>query len=203
MGFATLRVINEDRVAPGQGFGAHAHRDMEILTYVLEGALEHRDSLGNGSVIRPGDVQRMTAGRGISHSEFNASQTQPVRFLQMWVLPEAYGLTPGYEQKHFPPDTLANQLRLVASRSGHHGSITIHQAVEVYASRASAGHLERFAAESPVALWLQVAEGRLEALGETLGAGDGLGVEDVQNLEIRALEASHYLLYQFNGTSAR
>jgi redox-sensitive bicupin YhaK (pirin superfamily) len=199
MGFATLRVINEDRVAPGQGFGTHGHRDMEILTYVLEGALEHRDSLGNGSVIRPGDVQRMSAGRGIRHSEFNASKTDVVRFLQMWVLPETANLEPGYEQKHFAKDALENQLRLVASRSGHDGSIKIHQAVDLYASHATAGHVQHFAAENPVALWLQVAAGRLEVRGETLTAGDGLGVDGIERLDIRALEASHYLLYRFNG----
>jgi len=198
MGFATLRVINEDRVAPGQGFGAHGHRDMEILTYVLEGALEHRDSLGNGSVIRPGDVQRMTAGSGIRHSEFNASQSDPVRFLQMWVLPDAADLTPGYEQKHFAPGELENQLRLIASRSGDEGSVSLHQAVAVYASRPGAGHVEDVTAERPVAYWLQNIEGRLEVNGRTLDAGDGLGVEAADHLQISALEDGHYLLYRFD-----
>ncbi|MGE0622063.1 MAG: pirin family protein [Pseudomonadales bacterium] len=198
MGFATLRVINEDRVVPGEGFGAHGHRDMEILTYVLDGALEHRDSLGNGSVIRPGDVQRMTAGRGIRHSEFNASSSEPVHFLQMWVLPEAEQLTPGYEQKHFAPEMLRDQLRLIASRDGDEGSVSIHQAVDLYASHASTGHVEEVAIDTPVEFWLQVVAGRLEVAGETLAAGDGLGLEGVEHLEIRALEDSHYLLYRFN-----
>lgn len=198
MGFAALRVINEDRVTPGQGFGTHGHRDMEILTYVLDGALEHRDSLGNGSVIRPGDIQRMTAGRGIRHSEFNGSQTEPVHFLQMWVLPEAADLTPDYEQRHFAPEMLENRLRLIASREGRDGSVRIHQAVDLYASRARAGHVEAVQIEQPAALWLQVAEGRLEADGETLEAGDGLGLEGVEHLELRALTGSHYLLYRFN-----
>lgn len=198
IGFATLRVINEDRVVPGQGFPTHGHRDMEILTYVLEGALEHRDSLGNGSVITSGEVQRMTAGRGIRHSEFNASQTEPVRFLQMWVLPEATGLTPGYEQKRFAADALEDRLQLLASRSGHDGSVKVHQAVDLYASRAGAGHVERFAAPRPMALWLQVVEGRLEVLDETLESGDGFGIEAADGLDIKVLEASHYLLYQFD-----
>src|SRR5256886_2212453 len=132
MGFRVLRVINEDRVAPGSGFPTHSHRDMEILTFVLEGALEHKDSLGNGSVIRPGDVQRMTAGTGISHSEFNPSRTEPVHFLQVWIHPEQEGLKPGYEQRAFPDAERRGQLRLVASRNGSDGSVTIHQDVKLY-----------------------------------------------------------------------
>jgi hypothetical protein len=126
MGFRHLRVINEDRVAPGQGFGTHPHRDMEILTYVLEGALEHKDSMDNGSMIRPGDVQRMTAGTGVTHSEFNPSATEPVHLLQIWILPERRNLTPGYEQKTFPPERLEGGLRVVASRDGREGSVTVH-----------------------------------------------------------------------------
>ncbi|HLT92764.1 MAG TPA: pirin family protein, partial [Woeseiaceae bacterium] len=134
MGFGPLRVINEDRVAPGQGFGAHGHRDMEIISYVLEGALEHRDSLGNGSVIRPGDVQRMSAGTGVRHSEFNASETELVHFLQIWILPERPGGEPGYEQKSFPEDERRGRLRLIGSRDGREGSVTIQQDVDLYSS---------------------------------------------------------------------
>jgi redox-sensitive bicupin YhaK (pirin superfamily) len=129
MGFAALRVINEDKVTPGQGFGTHGHRDMEIISYVLEGALAHKDSLGNGSVIRPGDVQRLSAGTGMQHSEFNASTTEPVHFLQIWLLPEQQGMQPSYEQKTFTESEKRGQLRLVGSRDGREGSITIHQDV--------------------------------------------------------------------------
>ncbi len=134
MGFGHLRVINQDRVQPGRGFGTHGHRDMEILSYVLEGALEHKDSMGNGSVIRPGDVQRMTAGTGVMHSEFNPSRDHAVHFLQIWIVPERKGLAPGYEQKRFEPEEKAGRLRLIASRDGAGGSVTIHQDARVFAA---------------------------------------------------------------------
>ena len=134
MGFGPLRVINEDRVQPGRGFDTHGHRDMEIISYVLDGALEHKDSMGNGSVIRPGDVQRMSAGTGVRHSEFNASETEPVHFLQIWILPEKQGLEPGYEQRHFAADEKRGQLRLVGSRDGREGAVTIHQDSDLYAT---------------------------------------------------------------------
>ncbi|MEZ5557893.1 MAG: pirin family protein [Pseudomonadales bacterium] len=209
MGFAQLRVINEDRVAPGQGFAAHGHRDMEILSYVLEGALEHRDSLGNGSVIRPGELQRMSAGTGIRHSEFNASNETPVRFLQIWVQPERNGLQPGYEQRQFDDRELADQLRLVASRSGEAGSVTLHQHLNVYASRPRAGHVAAFAPAygSAAPIWLQLIAGRLIVAGVQLGAGDGLGLEGLPEsgrIAIEALDASHYLLFEFApGASGR
>src|SRR5438067_2753920 len=139
MGFRSLRVINDDRVAPGGGFGTHGHRDMEILTYVLEGALEHRDSLGTGSVIRRGDLQRMSAGTGIRHSEFNPSPSEPVHFLQIWLLPERSGLRPGYEQKTFPDAEKRGRLRLVAARDGREGAVTIHQDVDLYAALLASG----------------------------------------------------------------
>jgi redox-sensitive bicupin YhaK (pirin superfamily) len=139
MGFRTLRVINDDRVIPGAGFSEHSHADMEIISYVLEGALEHKDSMGNGSVIAPGDVQRMSAGTGITHSEYNASQTEPVHFLQIWIIPEAEGLPPGYEQKRFPPEERQGRLRLIGDRWGTEGAITIHQNAAIYATEIAEG----------------------------------------------------------------
>jgi len=176
MGFASLRVINEDKVAPGQGFGTHGHRDMEIISYVLEGALEHKDSIGTGSVIRPGDVQRMSAGTGIRHSEFNASKTEPVHFLQIWILPEQEGIEPGYEQKTFPEAEKRGTLRLVGSRDGRDGSITIHQDVDLYATALQDGEeVSHSLAEGRVA-WLQVARGTVQLNNQTLSAGDGAAI---------------------------
>ncbi|MEJ2258146.1 MAG: pirin family protein, partial [Woeseiaceae bacterium] len=165
MGFGPLRVINEDRVRPGEGFATHGHRDMEIISYVLDGALEHKDSLGTGSIIRPGDVQRMTAGTGVHHSEYNASATDPVHFLQIWILPERDGLEPGYEQKAFPAEEKLGRLRLVGSRDGRDGSVTIHQDVDLYAALLGAGDeiAHRFA-EGRYG-WLQVARGSVRLEG--------------------------------------
>ena len=180
MGFADLRVINEDKVAPGQGFGTHGHRDMEIISYVLEGALEHKDSIGTGSVIRPGDVQRMSAGTGIRHSEFNASQTEPVHFLQIWILPEQEGIAPGYEQKTFTKEEKRGRLRLVGSRDGREGSITIHQNVNFYAASLQNGEtVNHSLAEGGVA-WLQVARGAVQLNEQMLTAGDGAVIEESQ-----------------------
>jgi redox-sensitive bicupin YhaK (pirin superfamily) len=176
MGFGPLRVINEDKVAPSQGFATHGHRDMEIITYVLEGALAHKDSLGNGSTMRPGDVQRMSAGTGIRHSEYNASDSDPVHFLQIWILPEQDGLAPSYEQTHFNSAEKRGQLRLVGSRNGQEGSVSIHQDVNLYATM-----LEPYEtvthplAEGRIA-WVQVAWGAITLNGETLTAGDGAAV---------------------------
>jgi len=194
MGFRSLRVINDDRVAPGQGFGEHRHRDMEIVSYVLEGALAHRDSMGNAGVIRPGDVQRMSAGTGVQHSEFNGSQTEPVHFLQIWILPEKPGATPGYQQKAFPPETRRGKLRLVGSRDGRDGSLTVGQDVAIYASVLEAGEEVRHALAPDRHAWLQVAEGELELNGNRLREGDGAAVTDEGDLEI-AGKGSEFLLF--------
>jgi redox-sensitive bicupin YhaK (pirin superfamily) len=184
MGFRSLRVLNDDRVAPGQGFGEHRHRDMEIVSYVLEGALAHRDSMGNSGVIRPGDVQRMSAGTGVQHSEFNGSRTEPVHFLQIWILPEARGTAPGYEQKTFPPETRRGKLRLIGSRDGREGSVTIRQDVDAYASVLEDGQNLRHVLAPGRHAWLQVAEGELELNGNRLDEGDGAAVSGEEELDI-------------------
>lgn len=194
MGFGPLRVINEDRVAPGEGFGRHAHRDMEILSYVLEGALEHKDSLGTGLIIRPGDVQRMSAGTGIQHSEFNSSQQDPVHFLQIWILPERRGIAPGYKQKTFALDTTKGLL-LVASRDGRNGALTIHQDVDVYAGRLAAGDVVKHALLAQRIGWLQVARGEVDLDGLNLGTGDGAAVEQETELLIHARATAEILLF--------
>ncbi len=176
MGFGPLRVINDDRVAPGGGFPTHPHGDMEIISYVLEGALAHKDSLGTGSVIRPGDVQRMSAGSGIRHSEFNASKTEPVHFLQIWILPERKGLEPGYEQKTFATGEKRNKLRLVGSRDGREGSVTIHQDVDLYATLLDDGASVTHALEPGRSAWVQVAQGTATLNGDQLYPGDGVAV---------------------------
>jgi redox-sensitive bicupin YhaK (pirin superfamily) len=176
MGFRVLRVINEDTVAPGRGFPTHGHRDMEIISYVLEGGLEHRDSLGTGSVIRPGDVQRMSAGTGVRHSEFNASKTEPVHFLQIWLEPAAAGIAPGYEQKTFAETDKRGRLRLVASPDGADGSVTIHQDARVYATRLGPGDevVHRLAPNRHA--WVQVTRGALGVGDARLEHGDGAAI---------------------------
>jgi quercetin 2,3-dioxygenase len=178
MGFGPLRVINEDRVSPGQGFGTHGHRDMEIISYVLEGALEHKDSIGTGSVIRPGEVQVMSAGTGIRHSEFNHSRTEPVHFLQIWIVPDREGITPRYDQKAFPDAEKRGRLRLVGSADGRDGSIIIHQDVDLFAAILSAGEQVTHALRSGRKGWLQVIRGAVEANGHSLNAGDGATAQD-------------------------
>jgi redox-sensitive bicupin YhaK (pirin superfamily) len=195
MGFRALRVINEDRVAPAQGFGTHGHRDMEILSYVLEGELEHRDSMGNGSVIRPGDVQRMTAGTGVMHSERNPSREQSVHFLQIWLLPERTRLEPGYEQKTFPESDRKGKLRLVASRDGRDGSIVVHQDVALYSGLLDAGDEATLALRPGRHAWVQVARGEVTLNGQTLGAGDGAAVSDEKALTLRAASPSEILVF--------
>jgi quercetin 2,3-dioxygenase len=178
MGFADLRVINEDKVAPAQGFPTHAHQDMEIITYVLEGELEHKDSIGTGSIIRPGDVQRMSAGTGIQHSEFNASKTDPVHLLQIWILPDEKGIEPSYEQKTFPDAEKQGRLRLVASRDGREGSLTVHQDMNLYSASLAAGEEVSQGFSPDRAAWLQVARGAVEVNGQLLSAGDGVAIAE-------------------------
>lgn len=195
MGFRQLRVINEDRVQPGAGFPTHGHRDMEILTYVLEGALEHRDSLENGSVIRPGEIQRMTAGTGIQHSEYNPSRTEPVHFLQIWILPEQRGLKPGYEQRAFEAEATSGQLALLAAKDGREGAIMIHQDVAVCAARFMPGaHLVHRLLPDRHA-WVQVARGAVTLNGLPLQAGDGAAVSAEERLSIDSTEAAEILLF--------
>ena len=186
MGFGPLRVINEDRVSPGQGFGTHGHRDMEIISYVLDGALEHKDSIGTGSVIRPGDVQVMSAGTGIRHSEFNHSKTEPVHFLQIWVLPDREGIAPRYDQKSFPDAEKRGRLRLVGSSDGREGSIVIHQDVELRAGILNAGALVTHTLRPGRKAWLQVVRGSVMANGQPLDAGDGVAVTGEPALTVAA-----------------
>jgi len=186
MGFGPLRVINEDRVQPGAGFGTHGHSDMEIISYVLDGALEHKDSIGTGSVIRPGDVQRMSAGSGIRHSEFNHSKRDPVHFLQIWLLPEQQGLPPSYEQKAFADADKRARLRLVASRGGRDGSLVVHQDADVYASLLDEGEQVKHALRAGRKAWLQIARGAADMNGQTLRAGDGAAVESEPALTVTA-----------------
>lgn len=195
MGFGPLRVINDDRVAPGGGFAPHPHSDMEIISYVLDGALEHRDSLGTGSVIRPGDVQRMSAGTGIRHSEFNASKSEPVHFLQIWIIPEKKGLAPAYEQKAFGESEKRGQFRLVGSRDGRDGSVTIHQDVDLHATLLSEGQVVTHALQSGRAAWVQVARGTVTLNGEPLREGDGVAIQTPGALRLEASSDSEVLLF--------
>lgn len=194
VGFRSLRVINDDRVAPGAGFPPHPHREMEIVTYVLDGSIAHRDSTGTGSVIAPGDVQRMTAGRGIVHSEYNASDRDPLHFLQIWILPGERGLEPGYEQKGFG-DERRGRLRLVASSDGREGSITIHQDVALYASLLEAGERVEHALAPGRHAWIQIARGSVKIGEHTLREGDGLAVSDAPSIVIEGLDAAELLLF--------
>lgn len=195
MGFRSLRVINEDMVAPAGGFPTHPHRDMEIITYVLEGELEHKDSLGTGSVILPGDSQRMTAGRGIRHSEMNPSQTSPVHLLQIWILPEKNGLDPGYEQKSFPESEKRGKLRVIASRDGREGSVKINQDARLFVSLLSPGQQVEYKLEKHRHGWLQVAKGAVELNGLQLQQGDGAAVSDEQKLTLKGTKDSEILLF--------
>jgi len=195
MGFSNLRVINDDTVSPRGGFATHGHRDMEIISYVLEGALKHEDSMGNGSVIRPGDVQRMSAGTGVTHSEFNASDTEPVHLLQIWVLPEEQGLNPSYEQKAFPDGEKRGRLRLVGSRDGREGSVTIHQDVDLYATLLGDVDSVSHALTEGRKGWVQVARGGVVLNGEPLRAGDGVAIEGPASLTFSGSPEGEVLLF--------
>jgi redox-sensitive bicupin YhaK (pirin superfamily) len=195
MGFSDLRVINDDRVRGGEGFPSHSHRDMEILSYVLEGALAHKDSTGSGGVIRYGDVQRMSAGRGVTHSEMNGSHDEPVHFLQIWLLPERAGLPASYEEKHFAPDDKRGRLRLIASRDGAEGSLTLHQDARVYASILEKGQEVRHEFARGRRGWVQVARGRVLVGGKELAAGDGAALVDEASVAIAGGEPSEVLLF--------
>ena len=195
MGFRALRVINEDRVQPGRGFGTHGHEDMEIVTYVLSGALAHKDSLGTGSAVRPGELQRMTAGTGITHSEFNPSQTEPVHLYQIWLLPEREGLDPSYEQKAFSEEERHNRLRLVASPDGGDGSLTIRQDARLYLATLDEGHEVSKDIPSDRHAWLQVLRGSVSLNGQAISAGDGAAVSEESALAIRAESPSEVLLF--------
>ena len=195
MGFHDLRVINEDRVQPGGGFGTHSHRDMEIVSWVLNGVLEHKDSLDNGSLIRPGDVQRMTAGTGVTHSEYNHSCDEVVRFLQIWILPEQEGLKPSYEQKNFPEADRLNSLRLITSRDGADGSVTVHQDASLYSSILETGRNISHEPELDRHLWLQLTRGAVTILGESLAQGDGAAISGEEIVEMRADQQSELLLF--------
>ncbi len=187
MGFASLRVINEDKILPGKGFGTHGHSDMEIITYVLTGNLKHQDSIGNGSIISAGDVQRMSAGTGILHSEYNASVTEPVHLLQIWILPDTKGIQPSYEQKHFAPEDKQGKLRLVASPDGRDGSVTIHQDANLYIAALSNGETVNHAIAEARVVWIQVAKGAIKLNGETLMAGDGAAIKRESAISITGI----------------
>lgn len=194
--FRALRVINEDRVQPGQGFGTHGHRDMEILTWVLEGALEHKDSLGNGGVIRPGEAQRMTAGSGIRHSECNASDQEAVHFLQIWLLPKAANLPPSYEQKTFPVAERKNRLRLLASTDGREGSVLWHQDASLFVGNLEPGLSVEMPLQQGRHAWVQAARGALSVNGVKLKQGDGVALDDESDLRIQASEAAEVLVFE-------
>lgn len=195
MGFAKLRVVNEDWIEPAQGFGRHPHRDMEIVTYMIDGTLEHKDSMGNGSVIRPGELQRMTAGSGIFHSEFNHSSEEQAHLLQIWILPETNGLEPGYEQKLFPREEKHNQWRIVGSRDGRDGSLTIHQDVNLWSTVLDQNVEIDYTFDGSRRGFMQVVRGTVEIDGEQLSAGDAVATQDQRTFSVSAVEESELLLF--------
>ena len=195
MGFGPLRVINDDRVAPGGGFGTHGHADMEILSIVLDGALEHKDSMGETAVIRPGDVQRMSAGTGVHHSEYNASKTDPVHFLQIWIIPERDGLPPSYEQKEIPLTDRQGRLRLLGSRDGRDGSLTIHRDVDLYGSVLAKGDALTHVIGPKRGAWIQMIRGTIKVNGEEIGEGDGLALYREPDARIEADDEAEFLLF--------
>ena len=193
--FGALRVINEDRVQPGKGFGTHGHRDMEILSYVLEGELEHKDSMGNGSVIKPGDLQRMSAGRGVLHSEYNPSRAAPVHFLQIWIKPDTLGIAPGYEQKYFGAEEKRGRLKLIASPDAAEGSVRIHQDARVYAGLFSNAERASLQLGEGRKAYVHVARGSLSVNGEKLAPGDGLKITDTRTLEFSGGREAEVLVF--------
>jgi len=195
MGFRDLRVINEDWVQPGKGFGTHPHRDMEILTYVLEGALQHKDSMGNGSTIHPGEVQRMSAGTGVTHSEFNASAEEPVHLMQIWILPREKGIEPSYEQKPVSPPQHDSPWRLIAAPNGGAGAVTLHQDVRVYLAEIEPRREVFFQHQRDRHLWIQLTRGEIELSGETLKAGDGVAISGKADLNLTAHSPAELLLF--------
>ena len=195
MGFRTLRVINDDRVAPGQGFGAHSHKDMEIISYVLEGALAHKDSMGTGEVIRSGDVQRMSAGRGVTHSEFNASDSEPVHFLQIWIQPSERGIAPSYEQKSFPASERQGRLRVVAAPDGREGSVSIHADAVVHAALLDAGERAELPLSADRHAWVHVARGQVKVNGQLLGEGDGAALSSEERVQLEGVAGAEVLLF--------
>jgi redox-sensitive bicupin YhaK (pirin superfamily) len=194
-GFGPLVVINEDRVQPGKGFGTHGHRDMEIVSYVLEGALEHKDSIGNGSVIRPGDVQRMSAGTGVRHSEFNPSPRELVHFLQVWIEPSVAGIPPGYEEKHFDAASKRGRLRLIASPDGRDGSVRVHQDAYLYAALLDSAERATHAVAPGRKIYVHVARGKVTANGQPLAAGDALKATDLDEVVLERGEGAEVLLF--------
>jgi redox-sensitive bicupin YhaK (pirin superfamily) len=195
VGFGPLLVINEDRVAPGQGFGTHGHRDMEIISYVLEGALEHKDSLGTGSVLHYGDVQRMSAGAGVRHSEFNGSRSEPVHFLQIWIQPNVKGIAPSYEEKHFAPETKQGQLRLIASSDGRDGSVLIHQDAAIYAAILNGGDSAEHALAAGRSGYVHVVRGQVTVNGTALKGGDALKISGEAGIRLALAEAAEVLVF--------
>ena len=195
MGFRSLRVINDDRVTPGMGFGTHPHRDMEIISYVLEGGLAHKDSMGTGSVISPGDVQRMSAGTGVYHSEFNASKVEPVHFLQIWIMPDEQGVTPGYEQKTFAESEKQGRLRLVASPDGSDGSVRIHSNTRLFAGLLSKGERTELQLANGRHAWVQVARGEVQLNGQTLSEGDGAALSNEALVKLEGVSSGEVLVF--------
>jgi len=195
MGFSVLRVINDDTVAPDAGFPTHGHRDMEILSYVIEGGLEHKDSMGNGSIIRAGEVQRMSAGTGVTHSEFNASKTEPVHFLQIWLLPEEQGLGPGYEQRGFDDQDRHNALQLIASPDGRNGSLRIHQQSDIFLAALAGEQAVRYQLRAGRKIYVQVTRGSVAVNGHAVQAGDGVAITELETVELSGDEGGEVLLF--------
>jgi redox-sensitive bicupin YhaK (pirin superfamily) len=198
MGFGPLRVINEDRVQPGMGFGTHGHRDMEIISYVLSGGLAHKDSMGNGSVIRPGDVQRMSAGTGVHHSEYNASEEEPVHFLQIWIEPARRGIAPGYEEKRFDAESKRGRLRLIASPDGAEGSVTIHQDARLYAALLDGSDQVGFQQHAGRRTYVHIVRGKATVNGQALSGGDAMKLEGAQRVQVSGARDAEILLFDLN-----